>query len=141
MHGPGVDPLQVKLLHSGQRFRSFPLVENGIEPAVPDGIEHIAMQIAQHLLFILIAAGGAGSCRDPGTIRNGMLPDTTPTYENLRLQQLLAFPGFALYVIDGVFVTDIGVKTKDHEIQALPGPVVIVRRQVVPDETAVKTST
>jgi hypothetical protein len=36
------------------------------------------------------------------------------------LQQLLAFAGFALHVVDRVFVTNVGVKTKDHAIQAFP---------------------
>jgi hypothetical protein len=39
------------------------------------------------------------------------------------LQQLLAFARFALHMVDGVFVANIGIKTKDHAIQALPGPV------------------
>ena len=54
MHGTGVDPLQVKLLHCRQRFLRFPLVEDGIELAIADGVNHFAMQLAQPLLHILI---------------------------------------------------------------------------------------
>jgi hypothetical protein len=43
----------------------------------------------------------------------------------LRLQQLLAFAGFALHVVDGVFVPNVGIKAKDHAIQAFPGSVSI----------------
>ena len=43
MHGPGVNSLLVKFLHCGQRFRRFPLVEDGIELAIADGVNHFAM--------------------------------------------------------------------------------------------------
>jgi hypothetical protein len=41
----------------------------------------------------------------------------------LRLQQLLAFTRFALHVVDGVFVPNVGVKAKNHTVQAFLGTV------------------
>src|SRR5208282_4678805 len=93
MHGPGIDPLEVKLLHRSQRFRCISLVEDGIEPALADGVEHLPMQLAQHLLSILIAGLRAGvrraafALRRARAIGNGALPDAAALDEDLRLQQ------------------------------------------------------
>ena len=121
---PALIHSQVKLFHRRQRFRRIPLVEDGIELAVADGVEHLAMQLAQHLLSILIVAVWSRAdlaFRRAGAIGNRALPDAAAPHEDLRLQQLLAFARFALHVVDGVFVPNVGIKTKNHAVQALPG--------------------
>src|SRR5208283_2376787 len=117
-----------------QRFWRIALVQDGIELAVADGIEYLAMQLAQHLLSILIAVLRAG-CRRAQAIGNRALPDTAPPHEDLRLQQLLAFTRFALHVVDGIFVPNVGIKAKNHAVQVLPSPVSVLSSQVPPDET------
>src|SRR5208283_2814296 len=92
-------------------------------------IEHLAMQLTQHLLFILIAVLRTGArratfaLRRDGAIGNGPLPDAAALDKDLRLQQLLAFARLALHVVDGVFVPNIGIETKNHALQAFPGSV------------------
>jgi hypothetical protein len=39
-----------------------------------------------------------------------------PSDEDLRLQQLFAFARFALHVVDRVFVTNVGIETKNHAL-------------------------
>ena len=41
--------------------------------------------------------------------------NAAPFDEYLRLQQALAFAGFALHVVDRVLLLDVGIKAKDHE--------------------------
>src|SRR5260370_25077484 len=127
MHGPGIDPLEVKLLLRRQRFRCIPLVEDGIEFAVADGVEPLAMQLAQHLLSVLFAVQRADvlsadfAFRRRGAIGNRALPDAAAPNEDLRLHQLFAFARFALHVVDRVFLPTVRIKATYHTIRALPG--------------------
>ena len=47
-------------------------------------------------------------------VRGGALADAAAAHEHLGLQQKLAFAGFALHVVDGVAVLNVGVKSEDH---------------------------
>ncbi len=105
------------------------------------------MLLAQHLLsififvfvfififvFVLIVALRVFAFLRTGAVRNGALPDALASNEDLCLQQVLAFAGFALHVVGRVFVANVGVEAKDHAVQALPGPVDILSKQVPPD--------
>jgi hypothetical protein len=51
---------------------------------------------------------------------------------------LLAFARFALHVVDRVFVPNVGIKAKDHLVQAFPGPVAKKVETGSSDETTVK---
>jgi len=121
MHRAGVGPLQIERLDPGQSFRRFAFIENGVQLAFPDRIEHFAVQIAQHSfsLLILVSFGLAG------TIRDGPLADAPALDKNLRLQQLLALACLALHVVDGVVVPNIRVETEDHAVQPFLGPAML----------------
>ena len=43
-----------------------------------------------------------------------MLADTAPPHKDLRLQQHVTLTRFALHVIDGIFVLDVGIEAKNH---------------------------
>ena len=72
----------------------------------------MAVLFAEQLLFLLVGLPLARR----GGIGNRFFSDTTSTDKNLRLQQQLAFASFALHVVDGVRVLDVGVESKNHRI-------------------------
>src|ERR1700761_7153052 len=83
------------------------------------------------IVRIFVQIGGLRSCariwvasgnRGP---RDSALPNAASTHKNLRLQELIAFARLALHVVDGVVVTNIGVKTENHRsiFRALVGAI------------------
>jgi len=107
----GVEPLHFELLDSGECFR-FLAVEDAIELAFPDRIEHVPVLFAEQLLFLLVSLSLAGR----GGIGNCFLADAASTDKNLRLQQQLALSSFALHMVNRVRVLDVGIKAKNHRI-------------------------
>src|SRR5208337_3691518 len=54
------------------------------------------------------------SFRRVRSIGNGAFANAAAANEDLGLEELFAFAGFALHVIDRVLVANVGVKAKDH---------------------------
>ena len=88
------------------------MIKNVVQLSFANGFEDEAMLVAQMLLFLGVAEIGLlrGS-----SIRNGFLADTPSTHEDLRLQQFLALARFALHVVDGVAVFDVGIEAENHK--------------------------
>jgi hypothetical protein len=70
------------------------------------------MLFAQLLLFLRISELSIGPVRRVG---RGLLADAAPADEDLGLQQALAFAGFALHVVNRIYVLDVGIEAKNHE--------------------------
>ena len=111
MDGGGVDPFDVQLLDGGQDF-GFGAIEDALQLAFANGLEHQAMLIAQLLLFLRIAETGLHGRAGVG---DGALADAASANEDLGLEQLFALAGFALHVVDGVAVLDVGIEAKNHK--------------------------
>src|SRR5215475_4374938 len=111
MYGVRVQPLDVEFLLGGQALVRLAVVEYLFQLPVPDGVKDEAVLIAQNSFFLLI-----GEIRALGLISVWRRPlaDTAALHEDLGLQQQVGFPRLTLYVIDGVFVLDVGIEAKDH---------------------------
>src|SRR5579859_8118366 len=87
------------------------MVEDTVEFAFADGVEHKTVLLAE-LLFLLsvpelsfLSLAGVGS---------GLLADAAPAHENLGLQNEFAFTCLALHVIDRVAMLHVGIKAENH---------------------------
>jgi hypothetical protein len=111
VNGRGVLPLDVQLFDGGQGF-GFGAVEDVIQLAFANGFEDEAMLVAQLLLFLSVTKagfqGGVG-------VGNCLLADTSAAHEDLGLEQFFALAGFALHVVDGVAVFDVGIEAENHK--------------------------
>ena len=107
----GVLPLDVKLFNAGQGF-GFRTVEDVIQLPFPDGFEDEAVLVAQLLLFLGIPKTGF---ERGGRVGDRFLADAPSAHEDLSLKQFFALARFALHVVDGVAVFDVGIEAKDHK--------------------------
>src|SRR5207249_778573 len=94
-----------------QALRRFTLIEDFIQLAFTNGIQHQAVLVTQDLLFLLIAKTAAGCFI---RIRSCPLSHTAPADEHLGLQEQLVLSRLALHVVHGVVMLDIGIEAKDH---------------------------
>ena len=113
-----VQPLDVEFLLRSQGLGSLALVEDLLQVAVTDGVEHQAVLLAQDLLLALI---GETCARSLLSIRSRAFANAASAHEDLGLQQHLAFARLALHVIDGVVVLDVGIEAKNHDQRSLNG--------------------
>src|SRR5277367_4101624 len=97
MHGAGVKPMNIKFFNSGESLGRDAFVENALHAAVADGVEDKPMLVAQDLLFLLVGEAGLGGFVGIG---NGALANAASANEDLRLQQQLVLPSFALDVVN-----------------------------------------
>ena len=102
--------MHIQLLNSREYF-GFTLIENGLEPAFPQGVKDQPVLVSQRLLFLLI---GESATRHFLRVGGSPFTDAAPANKDLGLQQLLTFACLALHVVDSVFVLNVGIKTKDH---------------------------
>lgn len=109
--GLGIQPLHLELFDGRERFR-FLAVENTIELAFADRVQHVPVLFAEQLLLLLVGLSLAGR----GGVGNRLLADAASTDKNLGLQQQLALSSFALHMVNRVRVLDVGIKAKNHRI-------------------------
>lgn len=80
MYRIGIGPVEIELFNSGQRFRRLAFVENRLEPAFANRIQHFTMQIAQQLFFVLIRIL-TGIVLVGAVIRGTLIRGSTPALE------------------------------------------------------------
>jgi hypothetical protein len=111
MNRGSVLPLDVQLFDGGQGF-GFGVIENAVELPFADGFEDEAVLVAKLLLFLRVAeVDFLGRSR----VGNRLLADALSAHEDLRLKQFFALARFALHVIDGVAVFDVGIEAENHK--------------------------
>ncbi|PYV96521.1 MAG: hypothetical protein DMG86_20325, partial [Acidobacteria bacterium] len=88
-------------------------VENSVQTAITDRIQHQTMLITKNLLFLLV---GEPSRCPLVCVRGGAFAYTPSPYKDLSLQQQFVFARFALHVINSVAMFYVGIEAKDHAI-------------------------
>jgi hypothetical protein len=82
-----------------------------VELSLANRIQDHAVLFAQGLLQLGLGKSWLGELLGVG---NGPLADATTLDEHLGLQKLLALTSFALHVVDGFAVLDVGIEAKNH---------------------------
>ncbi len=67
------------------------------------------MLVAELLFLLRITIPGRGGVGD------GFFPDAAAAHEDLSLEELFALARFALHVVDGIAMFDVGIKAKNHK--------------------------
>ena len=113
MNRLSINPFQVQFLDGGQYLGTLALVENALQLPFPDGIEHVAVLVAEQGFLLLVRkqriSGAVG-------VRSRPFSDATAPHKHLGLEQKLRLAGFALHVVHSIAVLHVGVEPENHGI-------------------------
>jgi len=105
--------MHLQLLDGIESFGCVSFVENSVQTAITDRIQHQTMLITKNLLFLLV--GEPGRC-SLVCVRGGALTHAPPPHKDLGLQQQLIFARFALHMVNSFAMFYVGIEAKDHAI-------------------------
>src|SRR2546427_12831128 len=105
--------MHLQLLDRIESFCCISFVENSVQTAITDRIQHQTMLITKNLLFLLV--GEPSRCPLVG-VRGGAFAYTPSPYKDLSLRQQFVFARYALPGINSATLFYVGIRANHHAI-------------------------